>query len=385
MGQVTVWTGCFVALIFLQFASAYKLVCFFTHWSQFRESTGRFVPANIDPNLCTHIIYAFTNIKANEIGSAEWNDASVYRELNGLKSRNPNLKILLSIGGYNLGSEPFRNVTESAATRSKFARSVILSVQRNNCDGIDIAWHISEQSDKHRLTELLQDLDSLFKREARKQRKEKLILSVSIPAGKEAIDKGYDIQKISEYVDFINFQTYDFHGSWESHTGHVSPLQKSSSDSGSASSYNVDFAVKYLKEMGAPEEKIIMGISTYGRSFTLASRQSLLGAPASGGGSAGAFTKASGMLAYYEICGFNHGAIKRWIDEQAVPYSYKGNQWVGYEDVKSVKIKVQYMKANNLGGITVWALDLDDFSGSFCNQGKYPLLDAIKKEMDKTI
>lgn len=26
----------------------------------------------------------------------------------------------------------------------------------------------------------------------------------------------------------------------------------------------------------------------------------------------------------------------------------------------------------------VWAIDLDDFTGNFCNQGKYPLINTLK-------
>uniref|UniRef100_A0ACB8F571 Uncharacterized protein n=1 Tax=Sphaerodactylus townsendi TaxID=933632 RepID=A0ACB8F571_9SAUR len=100
-------------------------------------------------------------------------------------------------------------------------------------------------------------------------------------------------------------------------------------------------------------------------------------------GPPGAFTREAGILSYFEICQFNNGATKERIEEQAVPYSYKGNQWVGYEDVTSVRAKVQYMKQNNLGGIMIWALDLDDFSGSSCHEGHYPLIGAVKQELDK--
>ena len=47
---------------------------------------------------------------------------------------------------------------------------------------------------------------------------------------------------------------------------------------------------------------------------------------------------------------------------------------------KMFVFQVDYVKQEQFGGIMVWALDLDDFSG-MCGQGKYPLLNAIVNEL----
>lgn len=101
--------------------------------------------------------------------------------------------------------------------------------------------------------------------------------------------------------------TYDLHGSWEAitvslliigvfteldlknHTikGHNAPLYPRANEIGDQKNLNVDSAVKYWIEKGAPASKLVLGLATYGRTFTLSTVQTDLGAPASGAGNAG--------------------------------------------------------------------------------------------------
>ncbi|MEQ2220218.1 hypothetical protein ILYODFUR_003138, partial [Ilyodon furcidens] len=86
MARLTILAGLSL-LVCLQTVLSTKLVCYFTNWSQYRPGNGRYTPENIDPNLCTHLIYAFSIINSsNELSTYEWNDAVMYQSFNALKT-----------------------------------------------------------------------------------------------------------------------------------------------------------------------------------------------------------------------------------------------------------------------------------------------------------
>lgn len=93
--------------------------------------------------------------------------------------------------------------------------------------------------------------------------------------------------------------------------------------------------MKYWLTQGAPADKIILGIPGHGRSFTLSnSTNNQPGAPILGIGIAGPYTRESGLFSYSEILEFiKSGWTVERDSKQRVPYAYKGNQWVGYDDV----------------------------------------------------
>ena len=55
----------------------YRKVCYYTNWAQYRPSRGKYLPENVDPNLCTHVIYAFAKLLNMKLAPFEWNDDSV--------------------------------------------------------------------------------------------------------------------------------------------------------------------------------------------------------------------------------------------------------------------------------------------------------------------
>lgn len=44
-------------------------------------------------------------------------------------------------------------------------------------------------------------------------------------------------------------------------------------------------------------------------------------------------------------------------------------------------LQMGWLKEEGFGGIMIWSVDMDDFRGS-CGTGKYPLLNAMTKELE---
>ncbi|KAJ8676113.1 hypothetical protein QAD02_011899 [Eretmocerus hayati] len=371
-----------------------RIVCYYTNWSVYRPGTAKFSPENINPYLCTHLIYAFGGFTKDDtmkpFDKYQDIDKGGYAKFTGLKTYNKNLKVLLAIGGWNEGSSRFSPMVADAGRRKKFVKNVVKFLRQNHFDGLDLDWEYpafrdgGKPRDKDNYATFVEELRKEFEKESSKTGKPRLLLTMAVPAGIEYIDKGYDIPKLNENLDFINLLSYDYHSAYEPAVNHHSPLFPIEEDN----EYNydneltIDYTIKHLIKSGASSGKIVVGIPTYGRSYTLFNEDAnALGSPADGPGEEGSATREKGYLAYYEICEgiMSDGwTIEKPNPKAMGPYAYKKNQWVGYDDEDIVREKAKFVNNNKLGGIMFWSIDNDDFRGK-CHGRPYPLIEAAKE------
>lgn len=122
-----------------------------------------------------------------------------------------------------------------------------------------------------------------------------------------------------------------------------------------------------------------MGISTFGRSLTLSDDHN----NGYKSKAIGPTDEPFGFTGYNKICTMlNEG---EWTvnrdDHFKVPYMIKGNEWISYDDVQSIKDKIEFLKSKRLGGVNVWQIDFDDFRGD-CDEGSNPLLKTIAYKLN---
>uniref|UniRef100_A0A4W6DMN8 GH18 domain-containing protein n=1 Tax=Lates calcarifer TaxID=8187 RepID=A0A4W6DMN8_LATCA len=325
------------------------------HYQQYylaenRAEDGKFTISDINPNQCTHLIYAFSDINdVNELVPTTTTDFQHYQSFNGLKTSNLQLKTLLAVGGTTFKTQKFSTMVSTKENRTMFIQSAITLLRQYGFDGLNLDWRHyggagSQPDNKQEFTLLCKELKDAFVVEGTQTNRDRLILTASVSAEKAVIDDSYEVAQIAMNLDFINVLTFDFHGPWENVTGHHSPLYQGSQDTGDKIYSNADSAMQYWRDQGAPAQKLIMGLAAYGRAFTLTSASSGVGAPANGTGEEGCYTGEEGFWAYYEVklkvCLYLKGKTAQWIEDQKVPYDTTGNQWVGFDNKDSINAKV---------------------------------------------
>ncbi|XP_046491811.1 acidic mammalian chitinase-like [Neodiprion pinetum] len=383
----TLWLSC---LALADASDFNKVVGYLGSWSNARPGVGAFEISDIDPTMFTHLMYAFVGITPDGDVQVldEYRDLSTdgglggFAEFNALRDQNSELKTLVSIGGWSQGSTNFSTVVSNSTLRSTFVKNALEFVLKYNFSGIDVDWEYPAQrggadTDVENFVLLLEELRDTFD-------DEDLLLTVAVGASQSTVDLSYDVSGILAAVDMITLMEYDFHGSWDTYTGHNTPLYAGTWETAAAQkTLNINASVNYWLEQGASAEKLLLGTAFYGKTFTLTnSSETTPGSPVTGVGNAGSYTQESGVLSYYEI--LEKLSEGNWTtvydDEQQVPYAYSGDQWVTYDNPSSLDVKAAFAKGLGLGGFSIWAIDLDDFGGLYGE--KYPLLKTLNARIN---
>lgn len=354
-----------------------KVICYYDNWAYYRTENEKFSVENIDSSLCTHVVYAFFGL--SDDNKIEVLDTHLQIELNDIDNfvaHNENkAKSLIAIGGASMKASKFSHMASSEEGRTTFVESVMSFLRHHKLDGVVIDWEFPDKEDIESFVKLLDKFDELMANT-------NFVLGISVSPLKFQIDAGYDVKRFVDYVDFINVLTYDYSGPWINKTDHSSPLHSANNPNNIPNSQASSLEY-WHKDKGVPKEKLILSLPLFGRTWKLFNPQNPgRGAFAEGPGAPGPHLKQAGLLAYNEICSMMNSDPQLWTqfyDSKAeAVYAVNNRHWVSYENVKTMTAKGKFVQEMGFGGVSLFALSFDDFSGVFCGE-KYSLLHAVNK------
>ncbi|HET9099703.1 MAG TPA: glycoside hydrolase family 18 protein [Acidobacteriaceae bacterium] len=325
----------------------------------------------------TRINFAFANIHQGRIVEGDPSDAANLAMLVGLKKENPDLTVLVSVGGW-LWSGRFSDATLTPASRARFIDSVADFITRYNLDGLDIDWeypamagapgNVFRPEDKQNYTLVLKELRSRFNKMQKKLHRH---LYITIAAGStEKFLEHTEMNKVQKYVDTVNLMAYDYYEPGNDKiTGNHAPLFADPADPKGVSA---DKSVKEFEAAGVPANKIVLGVPFYGHVWGHVAATNH-----------GLFQPGDPVPNAYSTYGKltedmnREGFTRYWDAKASVPYLYNAQKqiFVSYEDPESLALKCKYVIDHRLAGMMFWEYESDP-------SGK--LLDAVDRGLDLT-
>ncbi|KAF2641618.1 glycoside hydrolase family 18, chitinase [Massarina eburnea CBS 473.64] len=353
----------------------YRSVAYFVNWGIYGR---KYFPKNIPVEKLTHVLYSFGDNRddGEVILTDQWSDLQIHydgdswndpgnnlygnmKQLNLLKQKNRNLKVLLSIGGWTYAHEQkhFDGPCSSPQGRKRFADSCVKLIKDVGFDGIDIDWEYPQNQEQgQQLLLLLQEIRSAMDAyadhlAAGSGQRPHFALSIAAPAG-ESNYRNMPLGPIAQVLDFVNLMAYDYAGSWDQNAGHQANLFHSASNP-TCAPFNTKSVVDVYLTQGVPANKLVIGMPLYGRAFT---NTDGIGKPFQGVG------QGSWEQGVWDFKDLPQSGAQEFFDQEAgATYSYDNSSrtLVTYDNLDMAMRKAEYIKNNGLGGAMWWELSGD--------------------------
>ncbi|WP_062076384.1 glycosyl hydrolase family 18 protein [Demequina globuliformis] len=318
--------------------------------------------------------------KADKAGQAL---AGNFNQLRKLKAQYPDVKILISLGGWTW-SDNFSEASLTPQSRERLVDSCLdiyidgdlpvadgfggEGVAAGIFDGIDIDWewpaadgeHPSPNPgvDKENFLSLLEEFRAQLD-ERGAATGEDYLLTGFAPAGwGPRTNGGWVDPRAVETFDFLNVQGYDYHGGWvQNQTGHqgnlhgyqwpVDPANPEGEQASANWGLAADGLMNAYRAAGYSGDQLNLGMAIYGQGWEGVADGEIAGAAA---------TASIGTKTYDEIKNLGEG----YFDPVAgASWRYDGDQWWSYDDVRSVRAKSEWLATGDFGGAMWWDLSGD--------------------------
>jgi len=281
-------------------------------------------------------------------------DTLVIQKMVAMKEKNPDLKVLLSLGGWG-GCAPCSDAFATEEGRKTFIESFKQITDFFQTDGIDLDWeyptiagfpgHKFAPTDKDAFTALVKEL-----RSALGKRK-----TITFAAGgfQKYLDESVDWPKVMRYVDYVNIMSYDLVSGYATTTGHHTALYSSAQQKEST-----DNAVQFLLRNGVKSRKIVIGAAFYTRIWQNVSADN------NGLYQSGQFKGAADFRYFPTALSKDSGFVFYWDEVAKAPYAYHPEKqlFATFDDKRSIEIKTAYVMQHKLGGIMFWQLGSDTYA-----------------------
>ncbi|XP_065306483.2 probable chitinase 10 isoform X2 [Dermacentor albipictus] len=365
------------------------LVCFVRYDGFMKSGVMRFAVRGIPVKKCTHVVYSYleTDNRTGELlyrKTGPLSQADIEKDVALLKRRQPKLKVLYSYGG-GAHTNSMLNRLSTKTDEEKLFRTLDSLVKPGKFDGVNL--HLEGPGPSICNKESFNKILNFIKKVRFRIMHTDDLLTIQLPACRPKCDAIVK-RTLARYVDYIFLMTFDYKLDDLSTTKLTSGLKLF--EGTRWSTIDTVTCLKQWVDAGVPKYKMVPGIATYSRTFTLHDPHSYgVGAKLAENhplGYGANFTKTDGYMNYVEACRrlkYYHWEAT-WVATAGVAYLHYKDQWISYEDETSAAAKASWFRSQGMGGVFVWSLDADDYSGD-CVGELFPMVDSVWKAFGRPV